>query len=945
MERKYPFLSNVFAVACLSVLCAHGYSQSTQNTQEPLKTVVPVRLDVVTGSITVGGTEYPGANPGVNIVALKRQPNSQHLDAPDLVGNQTFTDAGSANSFLQNILNSSDSDALLILNAVGNYGFALSQIAKNLEQFGSASDIEGVTGGAIPFVFVGNGGLNSAGGHQSGFSNQNMSGYLAKDSRGNYKFIQTDYIKYDLIVNGSGAGEDGTIKIGGNSYTVAGSNKFPICTSSNGFHLVVVNREVPGTLLENGSYCTAEADSEITHFVTDLSNLVNSETNLVFIASFGHPIPANWNFGTDGDARIYPLARLIAELGGYWETMVYLTPEDTFSLVGATAPPAGTPDALKRGRESSSVYPGHPSGEMHGVLARGLRGNWYRPLNAEYKGLANLGLYDVLAIPSSSFPHPVNAAEVKAFQQIATQLCPTCQNYNPRNDYPDTNIVIANYQTTLQGMIDPNGGGACPEGTQQTTPFCIVLQQLLTEFAYVADIRAFNGNLQTVWAGSGSLTISNMLKAYNTIEPTINPPPSSSAPSLVDPLVNFFLGLGSLLPEVGPLFGLADTAFSLGTSLATDASGNPTSQETLPISKLEGEAADNFSKQANTLGTQFNLIYQDWGRISSLGMSLAGATPGSPWFWDGDTTTANILSAMNPAILESYYRVLMPAAYAMGRYVPATWGQTPLSTQPQSYVVFDAEYPCTGCADVAQPFNYPFYVPFTFPSDTNNPNAALGNGTNTLLADGAWLGISNINTPSDSGSQAIYQPPASTILGYLFTPLSLDSSGNLAGLGVYLPEFFEAWPFPRVTCDVAWYDGDPGQGCPWGSATAPPTILPGLNVSVSIQAGSVARSGTQLGIPLTVTNNSNVSTTSIQITDLSVRTVPGSEAIKDAVKIESPSLPREIGVLAPGATTTITVHLNVPSEVKKIALTEEGAVQIGNLTPYRFSLGQVVYSK
>lgn len=822
MRTKYLSPTNLFAIACLSVLSARGYSQDAK---EPLKTVVPVTINPVTDSITVGTAEYAGTNPGVNLIALKRQPNSEQLDTPVLLGHEVFTDAADVNDFLQRILsNSETADAVLILNAAGNYGFALNDIAKNLEKFGSASDIEGV-GDPIDFVFVGNGGLHSAGAHQSGYDSRTMSGYLARDSNGNYTFIQTDYVKYDLLVNGTGTGGDGTINIGANSYTVAGSGKLATCTDSNGFHVVAVDREVPANVIGNESYCTAQADSEITHLIADLKKLVGDESKLVCIASFGHPIPSNWNFGTIGDGRIYPLAQLIAQFGGYFETGVYLTPNDTFSLVGATAPPAGTPGGAKRGREASSVYPSHPSGGLHGVLVRGLRGNWYRPLNADYTGVANFGLYEALGSPSS-FPHPANADELTAFQYIAAQLCPTCQNFNPRNDYPDTNIDIDIYLITLELMTDPNGGGACPAGTQQTTPFCIMRQQLLTEFAYVSDIRDFNQNLQTVWAGAGTLTITNLLSAYNTIQPTLNPPPAATAPSVVDPIVSFFLSLASLIPipRVSAVFGAADAAFSLGTSLATDLQGNPTStQQNLPIAQLEQQAGENFTAELATLGTQFNLIYQNWGRISSLGASLAGATPGSGLYWDGDTTTAEILNAMNPAILQSYYRTLMPLAYAIGRYVPYAWGQTPLWQQPPTYVVYDPDLPCisTGCAGVAQPFNFPWYVPYTFPTDATNPYSALGNGTNTIFADESWLGISNINTPSNGGSNGLYQPPSSTILSYLFTPLSWDDSGNLVGLGVYLPDFFETWPFPRVTCDVAWFEGDPGQGCPWGSAKQP----------------------------------------------------------------------------------------------------------------------------
>jgi len=111
----------------------------------------------------------------------------------------------------------------------------------------------------------------------------------------------------------------------------------------------------------------------------------NCDEYQLFIASNGRPIPANWSFGNTGDPRISPLAQQIANLGGYWETMAYLSPSDTYSLVGAAPPLIGTPGPRKRARESSSVYPDHPTGELHGVMARGKRGMWYSPLNAAPK--------------------------------------------------------------------------------------------------------------------------------------------------------------------------------------------------------------------------------------------------------------------------------------------------------------------------------------------------------------------------------------------------------------------------------------------------------------------------------------------------------------------------------------------------------------------------------
>ena len=299
------------ALALCFVLAPFAYSQLA----EPLKTVIPVNLDATTGSITVGAKVYPGGNPGLHLLALKRQPNASHLDAPDLIANQTFNDSGAANQFLQSVL-SATPDALLILNAVGNYGFALSSIAKNLEQFGSAHDIEGVSS-AIPFVLVGNGGLNTGGAHQRGFSSLNMSGYLAVDSNDNSTLIQPDYIRFDIGING-------TIKVGNKTYTAANAGfKEGGCDAavSDSFHLVIVSRESPDTLLVDNVYCTGRTPAILSYMAIDLSG-VNSEGALVFIATNGHPIPADWNFERNGDGLVYPLAQQMRRFGGYWETVI-----------------------------------------------------------------------------------------------------------------------------------------------------------------------------------------------------------------------------------------------------------------------------------------------------------------------------------------------------------------------------------------------------------------------------------------------------------------------------------------------------------------------------------------------------------------------------------------------------------------------------------------------
>ena len=347
--------------------------------------------------------------------------------------------------------------------------------------------------------------------------------------------------------------------------------------------------------------------------------------------------------------------------------MVYLTPSDTYSLVGAVGPAAGTQGPAKRARESSSVYPDSPNGGLHGVLARGKFGLGYSPLNADPSGLANLDLYGILAQPSTSFPNPATSDEMTAFQHIAQKLCKstTC---NVRNQYADTNISMDIYFSQLENMRTPDNKD-CDDDANAGLSFCVVRQQLLNEFQYVSDIRAFHDNLKSLWLASGTTSILSMLSAYNDIQATLQAPAAAPAPNLVDPIVGFFLSLAGFLPEVGPLFGLADTAFSLATSLTTDTSGNPTVSLTSTVGQLQQQAIQQFQSQSTTTATQFDLIYQDWGKMQALGTALAQAEPGDDWYWD-DESTGQILQAMAPAISASYYRSLMPAVYAIGKYVP-----------------------------------------------------------------------------------------------------------------------------------------------------------------------------------------------------------------------------------------------------------------------------------
>lgn len=979
-RKQYAAAAAIAFTLCLAASGQSAFAQTVDAAipTEPVHTVIPIHLDVTTGNIKVGRTTYLGKSPGLHLVALERQPQADASlqDTPAVVGDQVFTDSASANAFLQNVL-ANTSDALVIANGVGNYAIQVSAIAKNLEKFGGQVDLE--QAGVLPFIFIGNGGLKMGGAFQRGGSTVDIDGYLALDSNSNYKFIHTDYVRYDINP------ANGTITIGGTAYKAAGSqNSCAGGDTSNAFRLVVVNRE---TLVAsaNNSYCTTQS-GQLTSLVNDLSG-VTSESQLVFLGTNGRPIPANWAM----TPTALPLGSAIASLGGYVETILYLSPTDTYSLVGAPAPPSFVQQARSRARESSTVYPGHPSGELHGVLARG-RGNWYGPVNADSSGRANLDFYDkVMAqapvpaggstIPNPNYTFPPYATDsnyadkLNAFTSISTQICQAasggnpdvnCGTFNVRNVYANTNIALSNYQFSLLAIRGP-GGEDCSQSANSALVFCQVWRQISTELQFVQNIRAFQANLGTLGTVQGEDSLFDLINTWQTVQATLPTPASSTAtvPGLVSPIVNLLLGVAASAPTpLAPLFGIVDAFFNIGMSLTTDTSGNTAVSLAAPVAALADQAQDDFHAQLDTVGVQFDLIYENWPRLSALGALLGSGQPG--WSWGDPTTTASEISArMNPAIKQAMYQSLMSAVYAIGSYVPNTsvncsgngpwpvWGtantsSTPFYQQPNAYGVEDVSF--GGCArgatPVVQPFNSltnpPAYVPFTYPTDSLNP-FANDTRTGTIMGPGSWLAISLQTSPYNSGGDGVYDPPAQSLLSTLFTPIGQTSPSGAPGLGVYRPAFFEGWPFPRVSCDLSYGDyngyGYTG-GCNWSAAAPTLEALPGPLGKVSITVLSVSQQKkTSTGVLLAVHNSGTKDIATLQIDTVSALSA------KD-VKLLKPVLPIRIGKIPRGTFATIELTLDVPNGVKDLQLRLTGtANSADDRSSQPFSLQQVILSK
>jgi hypothetical protein len=97
----------------------------------------------------------------------------------------------------------------------------------------------------------------------------------------------------------------------------------------------------------------------------------------------------------------------------------------------------------------------------------------------------------------------------------------------------------------------------------------------------------------------------------------------------------------------------------------------------------------------------------------------------------------------------------------------------------------------------------------------------------------------------------------------------------------------------------------------------------------------------QYSVNLQVTNSGVGSSSNLVISKLLLRTLSGS----GTATLASPTLPVTVGDLAAGASTTVTLVLNIPASVGKLSLTEQGSTLGQSGTKLGFSSAQVFYPK
>jgi hypothetical protein len=158
--------------------------------------------------------------------------------------------------------------------------------------------------------------------------------------------------------------------------------------------------------------------------------------------------------------------------------------------------------------------------------------------------------------------------------------------------------------------------------------------------------------------------------------------------------------------------------------------------------------------------------------------------------------------------------------------------------------------------------------------------------------------------------------------------------GQTAGGSCTINVVFQPTSEGTATGSVAITDNAPGS---------PQTIsLTGQGLGKPALSGSVlskSKSGTTLTATVQLTDRGTGAAQQVSINQIALRTLSGT----GTVTLTSPSLPAPVGNLAIGASTDVTLTLNVPATVTKFSVTESGTLQNIVGSTFKFAVAEVVY--
>lgn len=656
---------------------------------------------------------------------------------------------------------------------------------------------------------------------------------LVQDNNQNYTLDMRDYVTFS-VGGGSDLNSQGNITVGGQTYRPDGQVVSHLATLQasgqvvGAFHVLILDRRTLG-VLSNQTYATAEgADAPGQEAMAgDLAQAAQNlrESALVLVASLGNPL-AN---GQAQELTEPTIAQALAPFGGTPDVINSgASHADAsnwpYALVGALSPPADYGLHRIDAPEASPTIHDGATGELDGVLQRGIRGMWYSPAgwNAPYifdingqtqVTTQNYGLYQAIGQAPTPWPVPVpdgqpdHAGELAAYQYLSDQACSGCHQ-DLRSYYVSDEKVIQTWRDIINSATNP-GTYRNPDTGVTTTisqaEFDAVQGELGCEvdntprcgrFGELTDVLLVDGlrdDMHALLTDSNALAQSTLNETYKNVAATISLPSISKVGSalydileLVQALVDIaFLGApqhapGEEEPEengISEAIGLVAAIMGAANDLTDDPSGALKDQLQTTTDNLGQQAANDFAAGLTGLNETFGEIVSDWGRLSAVANGIS-MDPGN---WDVSANEGQIVTAMTNAMKIGYYKALIPVVYQ------ADEGQALPSSDAAKWCAPPSSGFTSGC-----PFTH--YVPSTsvYSYPVNNPANSYAPAFDvTVVGQKPIITVNNLN--KEVGG----------------TPFSADLMNDIKDAGYYPGWFFQRFPLTRFVCSPSQAAPDP----------------------------------------------------------------------------------------------------------------------------------------
>jgi hypothetical protein len=607
-----------------------------------------------------------------------------------------------------------------------------------------------------------------------------IKGTLMSDGT-NYNYLPSDQREFQLIN-----------KVGSSSIQIGGQTYLPPSGADNGaFWLLVVDRELLQPInysVPGWTNCQYDSGSQTCGGMFDvhadggaaLGNLLQSisSRNMVFLMTQGCPFSTASQVSS---SLTYPLANY----GGVNRITPDLNSETgigtcEYTLASVNDMKHTNPLNDKLALSTSQFTQQQQTGSIHGFVARGKDGLYdiggkdqmVSDGNGGFKGQIDFRFNEIASAQRQDWPYTDTPGHLAAYHDISYQVLT-----DPSIGGTGSNIYDLRYYYEQGGMpnkfsklIDSVLANAQPSSWDtQATDFNAVRQQLQSEVRNVNNATEYlagdnlNGGIRGIITNSQTPLFTNMIGVAAAITADQDNAAQQNMNANLSDMLSMLggvTGMLSVVPGVGPAFGVISGALTIGATVAASSGNNIPSGENSYDQTLGQVTNDAGTYVTNLLRGFDNAVISIQTDANKLG-SVGALTSDSNAHWSASLITADKLNAdLVAAASRQVWLDVMPKLYGVRYFFnmqqsnPAKYGSW----------VYTGSYTPATCesvysdVDSASWFAFPSSVPNRWDTYILGESPKPGKGgdatvsgtiSNILMQPGSWS--TTVNSITQNG--------------------------------------------------------------------------------------------------------------------------------------------------------------------------------------------------